>query len=193
MTPATLPERDVGPDTARQRLHGLLARFDTSEELLAATGQAYAAGYRKMDAYSPIPIEGLAQALGRGRTVMPLIVLLGGIAGGTGGYFMQWFSMAIDYPYNIGGRPFHSWPMFIPVTFELTVLLAAISGVVGMLYLNGLPRLHHPIFHAPGIERATVDRFFLCIETTDPKWDREATRAFLEQQLKSPEVAEVPR
>lgn len=184
---------DIGPDTARQNLHGLLAVFDTAEALLAATEKARAAGYRRMDAYSPVPIDGLAEALGRGKTRMPLIVLLGGIAGGCAGYFMQWYSMVVDYPYNIGGRPFHSWPMFIPVTFELTVLCAAISGVVGMLYLNGLPRLHHPIFHAPGIERATVDRFFLCIETTDPKWHRDGTRAFLETELHGQDVVEVAR
>ena len=187
------PATDTGPDTARQRLHGLLAVFDSAEALLAAATRAYAAGYRRMDAYTPVPVDGLAQALGRKKTIMPLIFLLGGIAGGTGGYFMQWYSMTIDYPYNIGGRPFHSWPMFIPVTFELTVLAAALSGVLGMLYLNGLPRLRHPIFGAPGIERATLDRFVLCIETTDPKWDREGTRRFLEQELNGHDVAEVER
>ena len=190
---SVFPATDIGPDTARQRLHGLLAAFDTPEELLAATKQAYAEGYRKMDCYSPVPIDGLAQALGRGKTWVPFIFLAGGIVGGTSGYFMQWYSMVIDYPYNIGGRPFHSWPMFIPVTFELTVLVSAISGLLGMLYLNGLPRLHHPIFKAPGIERATVDQFFLCIETTDPKWDREGTRRFLEHDLKGHDVAEVER
>ncbi len=189
MNPAT----DIGPDTARQHLHGLVAAFDSPELLLAAVEKAYATGYRRMDAYSPIPIDGLAQAMGRGKTWMPFIFLTGGIIGGTSGYFMQWFSMVIDYPYNIGGRPFHSWPMFIPITFELTVLLAAISGVVGMLYLNGLPRLHHPIFKAPGIERATVDQFFLCLETTDPLWSRDGTRAFLEKELRGHDVAEVER
>ncbi len=191
MNPAL--DNDLGPDSPRQLLHGHVAAFDTPEELVAATQKAYAAGYRRMDAYTPIPVDGLAQAMGRGKTVMPLIVLLGGIVGGTSGYFMQWYSMTVDYPYNVGGRPFHSWPMFIPVTFELTVLLAAISGVVGMLYLNGLPRLHHPIFQAPGIERATVDQFFLCIETTDPMWHRDGTRTFLEKELKGHDVAEVER
>ncbi len=191
MTTAEL--RIAATDSGHRTLHGLLARFDSPAALLAATRKAYAAGYREMDAYSPIPVEGLPQAMGRGKTLLPLIFLLGGIAGGTGGYFMQWYSMVIDYPYNIGGRPFHSWPMFIPVTFELTVLLAAISGVLGMLYLNGLPRLHHPIFHAAGIERATVDRFFLCIETTDPQWDRMLTRTFMESDLAAREVTEVKR
>ncbi len=146
-----------------------------------------------MDAYSPVPIEGLAEKLGnRRKTIMPLIVLLGGIAGGTGGYFMQWFSMTVDYPYNIGGRPFHSWPMFIPVTFELTVLCAALAGVFGMLFLNGLPRYHHPIFAAPGIERATVDQYFLCIEASDERWNLEGTRRFLEG-THAAEIVEVPR
>jgi hypothetical protein len=166
--------------TVSTDLYGLAAMFETPEALRAAAQQAYQAGYRRMDAYSPIPIEGLAQALGHKSTKLPLIVLLGGIAGGAGGYFMQWYSMAIDYPLNIGGRPFHSWPMFIPITFELTVLSGALCGVFGMLFLNGLPRLHHPIFKAPEIERATLDRFFLCIEASDPRWSCESARWFLE-------------
>lgn len=172
---------------------GMAARFDTGEALVAATEAAWLAGYRRMDAYCPVPVEGLAEALGRRKTAMPLIVLFGGIVGGLSGYFMQWYSMTIDYPYNVGGRPFHSWPMFIPVTFELTVLCAAIAGVTGMLFLNGLPRFHHPIFGAPGIERATVDRYFLCIESADPKWSQAETRHFLQDELKAAEVVEVPR
>ena len=172
---------------------GLAARFGSQAELLKAAKAAYLAGYRKMDAYSPMPIDGLAEALGSRRTIMPLIVLLGGIAGGVSGYFMQWYSMVIDYPYNVGGRPFHSWPAFIPVTFELTVLGAAVSGVLGMLFLNGLPRFHHPIFAAPGIERASVDQFFLCIESRDGRWDAEETRRYLQDELQAAEVVEVPR
>lgn len=172
---------------------GLAARFGSEDALLEATKAAYLAGYRKMDAYSPVPVEGLAQALGHRRTIMPLIVLLGGIAGGVGGYFMQWYSMVVDYPYNVGGRPFHSWPSFIPVTFELTVLCAAIAGVFGMLFLNGLPRFHHPIFATPGIERATVDQYFLCIESRDDQWNAEATRRYLQDELHAAEVVEVPR
>ena len=174
-------------------VYGLLARFDTPVLLVEAAKKAYLAGYRQMDAYSPVPVEGLAAALGRKRTAMPLIMLLGGIAGGTGGYFMQWFSAVIDYSVNVGGRPFHSWPSFIPITFELTVLLSAIAGVLGMLFLNGLPRLNHPIFNARGIERATVDRFFLCIESSDPKWNVEGTRRFIEGELKGLDVEEVAR
>jgi hypothetical protein len=172
--------------------YGLLAVFDSAEALLSAAKKAHAAGYRQMDAYSPVPVEGLAEALGRKKTRMPLVFLLGGIAGGTSAYFMQWYSMAVDYPYNIGGRPFHSWPMFIPVTFELTVLLAAISGVCAMLFFNGLPRLHHPIFQAPGIERASLDRFFLCLESADPMWHAENTLQFIRRELDAGEISEVP-
>ena len=173
---------------------GFAARFDSEEALKEAAEAAYLAGYRCMDAYSPVPIEGLAEKLGRGRkTAMPLLVLAGGIIGGTSGYFLQWYSMTIDYPYNIGGRPFHSWPMFIPVTFELTVLCAALAGVFGMLFLNGLPRFHHPIFGAPGIERASIDQYFLCIEAADPQWDQTGTHRFLEEELRASEIVEVPR
>ena len=172
-------------------MYGLVAHFETPEALLDATKKAHAAGYRHMDAYTPLPVEGLAEAMGRKGTVMPLIMLLGGISGGVIAYFTQWFSAVVDYPYNVGGRPFHSWVSFIPITFEFTVLLSAISGVFGMLILNGLPRLNHPIFNARGIERATVDGFFLCIEATDPKWDTAGTRRFLADELKSPDVTEV--
>ena len=176
-----------------QALHGLTGAFRTGELLVEATRKAYEAGFRQMDAYSPIPVDGLAEAMGRRGTAMPLIVLGGGIIGALTGWFMQWFSAVYDYPFNIGGRPFNSWPMFIPIIFELTVLFAAVSGVLGMLFLNGLPRLHHPIFAASGIERATVDRFFLCLEAADPRWDRTATRRFLEDELHAENVVEVPR
>ncbi len=171
--------------------YGTLARFESPAALVAATRAAREAGYRRMDAYTPVPVEGLPEALGRKGTAMPLIVLLGGIAGGTGGFFMQWFAATVDYPFNIGGRPFNSWPMFIPVTFELTVLCAALAGVFGMLALNGLPRLHHPIFKAPGIERATTDGYFLCIEAKDDLWRQEETPRFLYRHGAA-EVMEAP-
>ncbi len=189
-----LPANDA-PAHAEQEtvLFGLVGSFVTGEALLVAAGKAYEAGYRRMDAYSPVPVEGLAEALGSRRTAMPTIVLGGGIVGGCTGWALQWFSAVYDYPFNIGGRPFNSWPMFIPIIFELTVLFAAVSGVLGMLFLNGLPRFHHPIFAAQGIERATVDRFFLCLESSDPRWGREATRQFLEKELGAEEVVEVRR
>jgi len=171
-------------------LYGVLAEFDTPGELLAATRRAHEAGYRQMDAYTPFPIEGLAEALGFHRTRLPLIVLLGGIVGGIGGYLMQSWIAAIDYPLNIGGRPLHSWPAFIPVTFELTILGAAIAAVLGMLILNGLPMPYHPLFHVPRFALVTRNCFFLCIEARDPKFDREETRRFL-ASVKAREVSDV--
>ena len=174
-------------------LYGMTGYFESGEALVEATKKAYGAGYRELDAYTPVPVEGLAEAMGRRGTVMPLIVLGGGIAGGLTGWFMQWFSATYDYPFNVGERPFNSWPMLIPIIFELSVLFAAVSGTLGMLFLNGLPRLNHPIFAAHGIERATTDRFCLCLEAADPRWDREETRRFMEDELHASDVAEVRR
>jgi ActD protein len=171
-------------------LYGVLAEFNTPDELLAATQRAYEAGYRQMDAYTPFPVEGLAAALGFQRTRLPLIVLLGGIVGGLGGYLMQYWIAAIDYPLNIGGRPVHSWPSFIPVTFELTILGAALAAVLGLLALNGLPMPYHPLFNVPRFELATRNGFFLCIEALDSQFDRDATRRFLES-VKAREVYDV--
>jgi hypothetical protein len=161
-------------------LHGLMAEFTSDRAVLEATRRAYASGYRRMDAYSPFPVEGLAEALGRRGTAVPLIVLMGGIIGGLGGYFMEWYSMAVDYKFNIGGRPLNSWPAFIPITFELTVLCAALSAVIGMLALNRLPEPYHPVFNVPEFAHASVDRFFLCIESNDPIFELPGTRRFLE-------------
>ncbi len=193
MTTATATVKAKASKIRIPPVFGCVGRFDTPEALVAATEKAYAAGYRQMDAYSPVPVEGLADALGRKGTAMPLIMLLGGIAGGVTGFFVQWYSAVIDYPFNIGGRPFNSWVSWIPITFEATVLFSAIAGVVGMLFLNGLPRYHHPIFNARGIERASVDGFFLCIESSDVKWDAEGTRRFLADELHASDVTEVAR
>jgi hypothetical protein len=171
-------------------IYGLLAEFDTPGDLLAATQRAYEAGYRRMDAYTPFPVAGLAEALGFHRTRLPLLVLLGGLVGGVGGFLMQYWIAAINYPLNIGGRPLNSWPAFIPVTFELTILVAALTGVFGMLALNGLPMPYHPLFNVPRFELATRNRFFLCIEAADPTFDRETTRQFL-AGTKAREVFEV--
>jgi hypothetical protein len=162
------------------KLFGLMAGFDDHERVVEAAKSAHEQGYRHMDAYTPFPVEGLAEALGSKGTSVPLIVLIGGICGGLGGYFMEWYAMAISYPINIGGRPFNSWPAYIPITFELTILAAAISAIVGMLALNRLPRPHHPVFNVREFERASTDRFFLCIEASDPKFELAATRRFLE-------------
>ena len=160
-------------------LHGLMAEFETPTALVHAAEQARLAGYRNMDAYSPIPIEELSEALGLRRTRLPRLVLLGGILGGVGGYSLEYWSQAIAYPLNIGGRPYHSWPHFIPVTFETTVLGAALACFVGMWALNKLPEPYHPVFNVPAFSRASLDRFFLCIESTDPKFDRHETERFL--------------
>ena len=174
----------------RVRVYGLMAEFDDPASLLAATRHAYHDGYRRMDAYSPFPVEGLAEALGARRKAVPLIVLLGGLVGCFGGFFMQYYIAAIYFPLNIGGRPLNSWPAFIPVTFELTVLVAALSAVFGLLALNGLPMPYHPTFNVPRFKFASRDRFFLCIETADPKFDRERTREYL-LRLEAREVNEV--
>jgi hypothetical protein len=167
-----------------------MAEFEDHAQVVEAAKRAREAGYRCMDAYTPFPVEDLPEALGCKATTVPLIVLIGGIAGALGGYFMQWYAMAVDYPLNIGGRPFNSWPAYIPITFELLVLCAATSAVVGMLALNHLPQPHHPVFNVPGFARASTDRFFLCIEARDPKFDASTTRRFLEG-LKPKTVQEV--
>jgi hypothetical protein len=175
---------------ARLPLYGVMAEFDSSADLLDAAQRAYEEGYRRMDAYTPFPVHGLPEALGFHGTRLPLLVLLGGIAGCIGGYYLQYWIAAIDYPLNVGGRPLNSWPAFIPVTFELTVLVAALAAVLGMLALNRLPMPYHPVFNVPEFELASRNRFFLCIEAIDPKFDRGETERFLES-LKPRGVFEV--
>ncbi len=172
-------------------IHGLAAEFATHRDLLTAARAARDQGYRQMDAYTPFPVEGLPLALGRKRTLVPLIVLIGGMIGGTGGYFMEWYANVISYPLNIGGRPLHSWPLFIPITFELTILCAALSAFFGSIIMNRLPQPYHPIFHAAHFERASIDRFFLCIEAGDAQFDSVTTRRFLEG-LHPLTISEVP-
>jgi hypothetical protein len=157
-----------------------MAEFDEPGPLVAAAERARLDGYRRMDAFSPFPIEELHDALGMGRTRLPLLVLLGGLFGCIGGYGLQVWTMAVSYPINVGGRPLHSWPAFIPVTFECTILAAAITAVLGMLALNGLPMPYHPVFNVPRFALASRNRFFLVIEATDRHFDLERTQAFLE-------------
>ena len=171
-------------------IYGLVAEFGEPTTLVAATRRAYAAGYRKMDAYSPIPIEGLHEELGFHATRLPLIVLIGGLVGLAAGYGLEYWSSVIAYPMNIGGRPLHAWPSFIPVAFETTILGAALAAVLGMLALNGLPEPYHPIFNAPRFRMASRNAFFLCIESKDAQFNREATEAFL-KSLQPQEVTEV--
>jgi hypothetical protein len=172
-------------------LYGLLAEFTTPESLVEASKRAYAEGYRRLDAYTPFPVEDLAESIGFTRNRMPLIVLVGGLLGAATAYVMMYYSAVINYPLNVGGRPLHSWPAFVPITFELTVLFAAFSAVLGMLGLNGLPMPYHPLFHVPGFALASRNRFFLCVQADDPKFDRQATRLFLEG-LGPKTIAEVP-
>ena len=160
-------------------VYGLMAEFDNPSALVAAAERARLAGYRQMDAYSPIPIEELSEALGLRRTKLPLLVLLGGIAGCIGGFALQYWASVIEYPLNVGGRPFNSWPQFIPVTFETTVLGAALTCFFGMWALNKLPQPYHPVFNVPEFARASTDRFFLCIEAADPRFDAAKTAEFL--------------
>ena len=161
-------------------VYGLMAEFENATALVEAATRARLEGYREMDAYSPIPIEELNEALGLRRTRLPALVLLGGILGGLGGYALQLWTQAVAYPLNIGGRPLHSWPQFIPVTFETTVLGAALACFVGMWALNRLPMPYHPVFNVPEFARASTDRFFLCIEAVDERFDRDRTREFLQ-------------
>jgi Protein of unknown function (DUF3341) len=177
---------------AQSSIYGLMAEFDSPEALVAAARSAFAEGFRKMDGYSPFPVDGLAEALGFHRTRVPLIVLIGGIIGCLGGFFLQYWVSVIDYPINVGGRPLNSWPAFVPVTFELTILIAALSAFLGVLALNGLPMPYHPVFNVDRFELASRNRFFLCIESGDPKFDSDRTRKFLES-VGSQGVYEVER
>ncbi len=179
-------------------IYGLLAEFDDADKLVAATQAARTAGYRRLDAYSPFPVDGLAEALGFTRTPLGWIVLAGGLLGALAGFGLQYYTAVIALPLNVGGKPFNSWPSFIPITFETTILGAALAAVFGLLLLNGLPMPYHPVFNIGSFARASQDGFFLCIETTDPQFDGQKTREFL-QGLQarlggaSREVHDVPR
>lgn len=171
--------------------YGLMAEFASADQLLRATRHAYATGYRAMDAYAPFPVDGLADALGAGQTAVPLIALTGGCIGTVGGFALQYYVHVISLPINVGGRPLDSWQAFIPVTFEMGVLFAALFTLAAILILNRLPELYHPVFNVVSFGRASRDRFFLCIEARDPLFDDRETRAFL-TSLGALEVADVP-
>ena len=174
------------------RLYGLLAEFATADDLIAAAKRVRAAGYRRVEAYTPFDVEGLAEALGFEKSSVPFFTFCGALLGGAGGFFMQWYAAAIDYPIDVAGRPLNSWPMFMPVTFELAVLGGAIAAVLAMLLASGLPRLRHPIADAPDFELATRNRFFLCLRGDEAGFDRDAAERLLDE-LKPLRRAEVLR
>ena len=172
-------------------IYGLIAEFDTPTQVVVAARKAHAEGYRKLDAYSPFPVEGLSEAIGFEKDNVALVCLLGGLVGLGLAYLMQYWINVSDYPLNIGGRPFHSWPSFIIVTFEMTVLFGGLSAAFGMLGMNGLPMPYHPLFNVPSFSFASRDKFFLVIEATDPKFDRQKTYEFL-ASLAPRMITEVP-
>src|SRR5882757_67916 len=175
----------------RDPIYGIMAEFDTAQHLRDAAKATHEAGYQKIDAYSPFPIEGLADEISQDHHDVQLVVLIGGIVGGLTGYLMQYWMSVVDYPLNIGGKPYHSWPSFIVITFEMTILFAVISAVFGMLALNGLPMPYHPVFNVPRFTRASRDRFVRVVFSSDVNYDPAATRQFLES-LDARSVSEVP-
>jgi len=165
----------------RPPIYGLMAEFEDVQHLIEAARRTREAGYRHYDAYTPIPVEELAEVMHAHDNRLSWLVLAGGVLGLIGGYGLQYWTSVIDYPINIGGRPLHSWPAFIPPAFETTILGAALFCVLGMLALNGLPMPYHPVFNVPRFALSSRDRFFLCIEATDPIFETDATRRFLER------------
>lgn len=190
MATTVTPYVAAEPPLEPVRRYGLLAEFETPEDLLRATRRAYAEGYRRMDAYSPFPVEGLSEALGVRHGAIPLIAFSGGAVGALTGILLQYWIHVDALPINVGGRPLDSWPSFIPVTFELTVLFSALAMLVGLFVLNGHPEPYHPVFNVAEFARASRDRFFLAIEARDPQFEVEGTRALL-AHLGAREVADV--
>ena len=186
------PRLPVSPRHRRHTppLYGVMAEFENPSDLVAAARRTYEAGYRRINGYSPYPIEELSEAIGFTHTSLPLIVFIGGLLGGLGGFFMQYWMEVIDYPLNVGGKPYNSWPAFIPIMFECTVLCAAFAAVLGMLVLNKLPQPYHPVFNAPNFALATRDRFFLVVEANDPQFEHE-TVVGLMKSLNAQDVCDV--
>lgn len=174
-----------------RNLYGLVARFDHQEDLVQAVDRAYQEGFRKFDAYTPYPVEELSRAMRLKPSLLPYVMLAGGVVGGVGGFLMQSFATVIDYPLNIGGRPFFSWPAYIPITFEMTILMAALGGILGLFVFTRLPQPYHPVFNFEDfLQHGSQDGFYLGIEASDPQFDLERTRRFL-QGLGPVQVAEI--
>ena len=171
-------------------IYGVMAEFDTPTDLVRAAKRTYEAGYRNIDTFSPFPIEESWEAIGHHDRRLSFIVLAGGLTGLLAGLGLQQWVHNVAYPINIGGKPLNSWPMFVPVAFETTILFAALSAVIGMIVLNGLPQPYHPVFNVARFEHASRDKFFLLVESTDPKFDRAGTLDFL-KGLDPSEVNEV--
>jgi hypothetical protein len=178
-------------DDNREGLYGLMAEFTTPEDLVTATQRAYADGYRDMDAYTPFPVSGVAEALGSRRTWVSPMVGTAAALGALGGFGLMYWITVIAYPMNVAGRPFNSWPAYIPITFECAVLLASLSAVIGMFAMNGLPQPYHPVFNVPRFGLASKNRFFLCIEAKDARFHPDATRGFLQGLAGVEEVSDV--
>jgi hypothetical protein len=168
-----------------------MAEFDSPQDLVDAAHKTHGAGYKEIDAFSPFPIEGLADAIGFHKNRVALVTLIGGIIGGLSGYLLQYYVAVITYPVNVGGRPYHAWPSFIIVTFELTILFGGLSAAIGMLALNGLPMPYHPVFNVAEFAQASNDKFFLVVFSSDPNYDAARTRAFL-KGLAPRAISEVP-
>ena len=172
-------------------IYGVMAEFDNPTALVHAARRVYERGYKKVEAYSPFPIEELSEALHQPKNKLPMVVLMGGVLGGLAGYLMQYYVTVIHFPINIGGRPLHSWPAYIIITFELTVLFASFAAFLGLLALCGLPMPYHPVFNVPRFDQASRDKFFLVILARDPKFDLDKAWDFLET-LNAREVTDVP-
>lgn len=180
MTDSTAPAAGPhGHHDDAPRAYGVLAQFADADTLVAATRKARAEGYTQMDTYSPYPVGEAADALGFPKSEMGVVMFVGGLVGACAGFFMQYWMTAYGYPLNVGGKPYLSWPMFIPVTFEMMVLTAGLSGLFGLIALCGFPELSHPLFNSKTFDRATKDRFFLCVEADDPQYDPARTAEFL--------------
>jgi hypothetical protein len=172
-------------------LYGLVAEFDSSEALIAATRRTREAGYRRLDAFTPFPVDEMVDVMEVRDFSIPLIMLVGAIVGAMFGFGLIYYGNVISYSFNIGGQPLYGWPTYVPITFECTVLICSFFGFIGMFVLNRLPQPYHPVFGVPGFEKASIDRFFLCIEARDPRFDAQETRRFLES-LSPARVSEAP-